>query len=520
MPTFAQVPTFEEFKDEVDTKVRNASGPLSITKGTIADLYDDLANIIAATTDSNVKVTLTRLRDSLTVMYQTIYDSVNNLSIDARPNEVVGVLYSENDFEDYTGLSTNFTGHSIEGGNIAFTSGSNTADSIMSYEMYVQLDRWDMQGKFIIDDKSSISHGFGMGVKGLAGYPGSLFARFNATDHSVSGGKLYIILGASSVRDSSALSLPFLEEDTLSFRVYYNYDDLRIVASITNLRNDSIVSVDYSGAEMLSRGFDNVNDFSYGLGKFSVFSRSATGDFTLDELVISSNTIKYADIAVLGDSKSWGARATPEYMWPKAIARVFESFNMFAGSGNWIEDLALLGPQMRLTQPKQILVNIGFNNYFSGQSADTIIARYERMMDTLTSGGSEEIVMLPQYDSKDQSALRTFQLATYPDYIDLYDITAACGAACMDGSIIHPNNRGSELIAAGILGSGKIKGRMNRIKSENSFDRLLPLFMTQTQRNAFSPIRGHTIYCTNCTATDGSTGVKQTWNGSEWKNHW
>lgn len=28
------------------------------------------------------------------------------------------------------------------------------------------------------------------------------------------------------------------------------------------------------------------------------------------------------------------------------------------------------------------------------------------------------------------------------------------------------------------------------------------------------------IYCTDCTATDTSTGVIQTWNGATWKNHW
>jgi hypothetical protein len=33
-------------------------------------------------------------------------------------------------------------------------------------------------------------------------------------------------------------------------------------------------------------------------------------------------------------------------------------------------------------------------------------------------------------------------------------------------------------------------------------------------------LKGSTIYCTDCTATDASTGVMQTWNGSAWKNNW
>jgi hypothetical protein len=33
-------------------------------------------------------------------------------------------------------------------------------------------------------------------------------------------------------------------------------------------------------------------------------------------------------------------------------------------------------------------------------------------------------------------------------------------------------------------------------------------------------VAGMTYYCTNCTATDSSTGVLQVWNGSSWKNAW
>jgi len=49
----------------------------------------------------------------------------------------------------------------------------------------------------------------------------------------------------------------------------------------------------------------------------------------------------------------------------------------------------------------------------------------------------------------------------------------------------------------------------------------LPPRMTTTQRNAISsPATGLTLYCTDCTATDASTGVMQTYNGTTWKNNW
>ena len=49
----------------------------------------------------------------------------------------------------------------------------------------------------------------------------------------------------------------------------------------------------------------------------------------------------------------------------------------------------------------------------------------------------------------------------------------------------------------------------------------LPPVMTNTQKTAISsPATGLTVYCTDCTATDASTGVMQTYNGSTWKNNW
>jgi hypothetical protein len=33
-------------------------------------------------------------------------------------------------------------------------------------------------------------------------------------------------------------------------------------------------------------------------------------------------------------------------------------------------------------------------------------------------------------------------------------------------------------------------------------------------------VAGSTFYCTDCTASDSSTGVEQTWNGTTWKNKW
>lgn len=44
--------------------------------------------------------------------------------------------------------------------------------------------------------------------------------------------------------------------------------------------------------------------------------------------------------------------------------------------------------------------------------------------------------------------------------------------------------------------------------------------MTTTQRDALTTVAGAMVFCTDCTATKGSTGVSQTYDGSTWNNHY
>ena len=58
------------------------------------------------------------------------------------------------------------------------------------------------------------------------------------------------------------------------------------------------------------------------------------------------------------------------------------------------------------------------------------------------------------------------------------------------------------------------------VQTVNSLKQKLATY-TESERDAISsPATGYIIYNTNATATDGSTGVMQVWNGSAWKNAW
>lgn len=61
----------------------------------------------------------------------------------------------------------------------------------------------------------------------------------------------------------------------------------------------------------------------------------------------------------------------------------------------------------------------------------------------------------------------------------------------------------------------------SKLEVSSTTSGFLPPRMTSTQRDAISsPATGLTLYCTDCTATDSSTGVQQVYNGSTWKNAW
>lgn len=78
------------------------------------------------------------------------------------------------------------------------------------------------------------------------------------------------------------------------------------------------------------------------------------------------------------------------------------------------------------------------------------------------------------------------------------------------------------IFASGQIGVGTTTPNISALVDISSTTKgFLPPRMTDTQKSAITGITaGVEVYCTDCTATDGSTGVKQTYNGSTWKNHW
>jgi hypothetical protein len=113
-------------------------------------------------------------------------------------------------------------------------------------------------------------------------------------------------------------------------------------------------------------------------------------------------------------------------------------------------------------------------------------------------------------------------LSTYTNGLAL---TAEGGSGVIKFITGGPNfttNERMRIESDGDVGIGTASPAASSILDINSTTRgFLPPRMTTVERNLIaSPATGLIIFCTDCTATDGSTGVSQTYSSSTWKNHY
>lgn len=96
----------------------------------------------------------------------------------------------------------------------------------------------------------------------------------------------------------------------------------------------------------------------------------------------------------------------------------------------------------------------------------------------------------------------------------------ASGAGGAIGAVIDVTED-AEKIDFAVNDSPKLSiDRNGTVSMPTNAGAFVPPRLTESERDALTPSAGWTIYCTDATANDGSTGVLQTYNGSTWKNHW
>lgn len=109
---------------------------------------------------------------------------------------------------------------------------------------------------------------------------------------------------------------------------------------------------------------------------------------------------------------------------------------------------------------------------------------------------------------------------TFLDFNQTLGVTQAAGYWSIYNNLPNTFNMylGQGRVSIGATATPAASAALDITSTTSGF---LPPRMTTAQRNAISsPATGLTIYCTDATATDASTGVLQCYNGTTWKNCW
>ena len=186
-------------------------------------------------------------------------------------------------------------------------------------------------------------------------------------------------------------------------------------------------------------------------------------------------------------------------------------------------------PDVGLTKQIVASENGALGTGFTGGGGNgTIPDGTSATLETAGSFGNRQVRMIFGVPSYIQSQGDNFPEFGFEDYDPDNEVAAFFGYSSEQagqftfGAYDLPNNKSAGLSAyPGQVNIGaSTKLAITTPLVEMSGVARLGRFTT-TQRNAISsPATGYAIYNTDATATDGSTGVMQVYNGSTWKNCW
>ncbi|WP_276483552.1 SGNH/GDSL hydrolase family protein [Paraflavitalea pollutisoli] len=397
--------------------------------------------------DSTLYVTPTRLKDTAAALRVALTPSLSETYYDSiyrRVSWTSGQLSA--DFTN-NGATVSVNGQN----NLAFSGGTNTWTQTLDLAYYTCLEKWRIAGLVVATEKSTISHGFAFGTRSTNGYGAShISGRFIGTTTG-NGGKVSLHIGSGYTQVGlSDGTLSWSAGDTLEH--IFERNGQYITVGIRNkTTNSATVSTSYS-FQLPSNPMPNT-------GRFAVYS--VGGSFVVDSLSITSDAVKYANIAVIGDSKVQAYSASDIALtWPQILASKFGSItNLGGGSDRSTELLTRVDEVIKLA-PKQILLQIPSNDVRSGISDATSRANYQSLVSQYRAGipGVHIYHLTPSYEtSVDLSEQRAWLQATYSQdsIIDVYKATIQAGSLSVDN--VHLSNTGMVNQGAYIMNSGKLR---------------------------------------------------------------
>jgi len=351
-----------------------------------------------------------------------------------------GTIYGKNTWENLNDFTTNGVKCAISSKGIIVSPDSLT--STLDYNYCSLLEEWKFAARFkkISDDAIA-----GLGTRSINAYQSfSVYASINFYS-----GRLYIHTTNNAVTKTVAKSIDSLLIGT----------NASIVVSLER-KADTLFAVATNGTKAVTAKYVYVcagyEVPSPNTGKFSIYA--SKGSFALDSLMITTQALKNANMLIITDSKGMYLADSFRGRWPALVGNVYKPFVLSVGGTDGINELQARLPEIIRLSPRMVLLAVGRNNLAFGMKSDTLKARYERAVKSLTAAGIEVYHLNCIYETEvDQQELSKWIIATFGDnVIDTYTpTTKAHGILGKDG--IHPNQKGNDLIAHTIIQSGRFK---------------------------------------------------------------
>lgn len=188
-------------------------------------------------------------------------------------------------------------------------------------------------------------------------------------------------------------------------------------------------------------------------GQFAVFAYS--GKFYLETLTVSSNEMRYADIGIIGDSKSQGYNGTFLTRYPTQLAN-FYSVMVHAGGNETTADWLTSVDEVVYLAPKIVYMTNPSNDLRTGINTDSTKARYYRVERRLRDAG----IAVYHLNSFYETSTNTGTWATYintsrsvDSVINTYTPGIISGFVDVDN--IHPSVYGMGVIYQTVISAGK-----------------------------------------------------------------
>lgn len=456
-----------------------------------ANIISMHASTITVSTDSisflpgNGRINIDSLRSTSSttrknvMMWDTVGGEVYGVPISSMvPNTITpqpfGVIYDNSSFTNTSDfLDSGGVSPTVSAGEIAFVNGGSTFNKTLSITQNTLMYRYTMTAKVKV---TGSNNGIFIGIRSSNNYVSVDSYGKILLDGSGNNGQISIIGYNDATAATGTTKLTVSTNDVL----YLTYERKGNVVSFSvrnGTTNSAIVAVSYTEASTTVQP---------NTGRFSLGGLSATANFKLDSLNITSNDVKRPYLMAIGDSKTMGYAASKvSNSWAFKLSQAFPSFEYQAGAGDRTVDVLKRLPVIDSLYPQNALLNIGRNDIANGIDSGTIKTNYSFIVTNLKTNGANVYHVLPFFETNTaQTWFVNWIMRTYSTDSIIYTYIPTMPSNCLSADAIHPSDTGHLVIYNTIINAFKLKSNVPYVDSS--------AFVTSSDLGAYIPIAGTT----------------------------